>query len=178
MKITRRSFLKAVGGLAAVATLPSNTPADLPVIPVQTATASTVATQKIVTQVSKVVKPRISLMFNPTVFINDKRLPAHGIACRLDYRHSKWIEYNPDCELTINAEVYGDAAKTPVFDDSWRTPIHVKICLSDVTYEGKGAVVEYSEIRNSFERTFYMIIPMWDVFAIIKKNGIVNRNLS
>ncbi len=169
MKITRRSFLKAVGGLAAVMTLP-NIPAALPVIPVQS--------NNHIDCTGKIIKPRISIMFGPTVFINSKRLPAHRMACRLDYRHSKWIEYNPDCELTIDAEVYGDAAKTPVFDDSWRTPIHVKICLSDMTYEGNGAVVEYSETLNSFERTFYMIIPMWDMFAIIKKNDIVNQNPS
>ena len=158
MKITRRSFLKVFGGLAAVVTLP-NILAALPVIPVQ-------ATTTLTAQVSKIIKPRISIMFGPTVFINSKRLPAHRMACRLDYRHSKWVEYNPDCELTIDAEVYGDAAKKSLFDESWKTPVDVKICLSDgLVCSGQGAIVESYDTCSSYGRTYLMVIAMWDVVS-------------
>ena len=193
VKINRRSFLKVFGGLAAVATLPSNnTPASLPVIPVQATTAPTVAVQELAQQIDEIIKPVSAVVqtvesalpytgfpelghhgvsvrwTDPVVYINGKQLPAHRMTCRLEHHiHSRWMEYDPKCELTIDGQVYGDAAKEQILDYPLETPIDVSVQLSNgMVYKGQGDIAEFYEEHSSYEYTYHIVIPMWDVVTL------------
>ncbi len=207
MKINRRSFLKAVGGLAAVATLP-NTPAALPVIPVRTTTIPTVTVQETAKQIGEIIDPVSTVIqtaeaiwdapitslpelkhcrgtstrwLNPVVYINGKQLLAHRMTCRLESycpTMSPIVSiYNPSFELTIDSQVYGDAAKEQILGYPLETPVDVRIQLRNgMVCKGQGVIAEFYEEHSLYDRTYFMVIPMWDMITTVDENHVVEQD--
>ena len=141
MLVNRRSFLKGLGGMAAMVILPT--------------------TKKV-----SLAKEQVGL-FYPLVFIEGKRLPANRMSCKIMYfeQDSKGTSSNPVAEFTIVGTLYGGSSWRP--DQPLQVPVSVRVIMDGVTYVGTGAITRYSSEFTPSAYVYHLSIIMWDLCTYI-----------
>lgn len=135
MLVNRRSFLKGLGGMAALIVAPTVGKTPL-------------------------VKGQGELLY-PLVFIGDKRLPAHQMTCTLTYRDKKNKQTTDSvvAEFAITGILY-DSSWYP--DWPLQTPVTVRVLMDGVTYIGDGMLTRFGSEQTSVY-TYHLTIVMWYV---------------